>query len=116
VKDLIIYDNMVTAIEKCHRTDEVKNIRDKALALEHYSRQAMNVLAERKAINVRVRAERRAGQLLAGLQKSKGGGRRSKSHSNRGNLSDFAEAKQGANITDTQAIHWQRLAAIPQGF
>jgi len=32
--------------------------------LGHYARQAQNIDAERKAIEVRVRAERRAGQLL----------------------------------------------------
>ena len=33
-RKLIIYDQMVTAIDRCHRTDEVKQIRDKALALD----------------------------------------------------------------------------------
>ena len=73
MKNLILYDRMITAISLCQKTDQVKEIRDKALALEHYARQAQNVLAERQAINVRVRAERRAGQILKGLQKSKGG-------------------------------------------
>jgi len=64
MKDLILYDRMITSIALCQKTDQVKNIRDKALALEHYARQATNVDAERQAINVRVRAERRAGELL----------------------------------------------------
>lgn len=32
--DLVRYDAMVFAITECHRVDEVKDIRDKALALE----------------------------------------------------------------------------------
>ena len=45
-------------------------IRDKALALEAYARQALNRDAERKAIEIRIRAERRAGQLLKELKAS----------------------------------------------
>lgn len=114
MKNLILYDRMLVAINQCHKTDQVKDIRDKALALEHYARQGQNVLAERQAINVRVRAERRAGQLLRGLQKSKGGGRKSKSHSVNAKQSDFAEQKQQAGITDGQATHWQQLAEMPE--
>ena len=36
----------------------VKDIRDKALALEEYARQACNIEAERKAADIRIRAER----------------------------------------------------------
>ena len=100
-KDLILYDRMVTAIALCQKTDEVKDIRDKAVALEHYARQACNVDAERAAINVRVRAERRAGELLKDLHKSKGG--QPKKNSVQVRQSTFAEQKQQAGITDGQA-------------
>ena len=112
MKNVILYDRMIVAIVLCHKTDEVKTMRDKALALEHYARQAQNVTAERKAINVRVRAERRAGQLLRGLQKSDGG--RPKKNSVKAKHSSFAEAKQEAGITDGQATHWQQMAEMPE--
>ena len=112
MKDLILYDRMVTAIALCQKTDEVKDIRDKAVALEHYARQACNVDAERAAINVRVRAERRAGELLKGLQKSKGG--QPKKNSVRGKHSSFVQAKQASSISDSQATHWQILASMPE--
>ena len=112
MKDLILYDRMVTAIALCQKTDEVKDIRDKAVALEHYARQACNVDAERAAINVRVRAERRAGELLKGLQKSKGG--QPKKNSVRGKHSSFVQAKQASNISDSQATHWQQMAGMPE--
>ena len=114
MKDLILYDRMVTAIALCQKTDEVKDIRDKAVALEHYARQACNVDAERAAINVRVRAERRAGEILKGLQKSPGGTPTKKSYSNRVKQSRFSEAKEEAGITDGQATHWQQLANMPE--
>ena len=115
MRDLIIYRDMVTAIEKCHRTDEVKDIRDKALALEHYARQAQNIEAEKRAIEVRVRAERRAGQLLMQLRRAAGPGRGKKIIQGEESFSEYTGTKRGAKISDTQALRWQRLAAIPQG-
>src|SRR5712692_4367740 len=71
------YDAMCTAIAACHRVDEAKEIRDQAKALEVYAHEALNTEAERKAIEIRIRAERRAGKLLkaakeAGPRKNKG--------------------------------------------
>lgn len=64
------YDAMCTAIAECVRVDEAKDIRDKALALEAYYRQARNLDAEREACNVRLRAERRVGELLKELARA----------------------------------------------
>jgi len=115
MKNLVIYSRMILAISHCSKVDEVKDIRDKAVALEHYARQATNVDAERQAINVRVRAERRAGEILKGLQKSKGGGdQKSRNHSVKTKQSDFAEQKQDVGITDGQATHWQQMADMPE--
>ena len=62
--DLALYDRMCTAIAECHRVDEVKDLRDKAMALEIYAKQAKNTDAERRACEIRLRAERRTGELL----------------------------------------------------
>jgi hypothetical protein len=43
------------------------------MALESYAKIAMNTEAERKAPDVRLRAERRCGELLKELARSKGG-------------------------------------------
>jgi hypothetical protein len=66
-------------------TDEAKEIRDKARALEVYAKQAQNREAERKAAEIRIRAERRAGQLLKEMkdngqrEDNRGGDRKSRS-------------------------------------
>jgi hypothetical protein len=44
--------------------DGAKEIRDRARAVEVYAKQAQNREAERKAAEIRIRTERRAGQLL----------------------------------------------------
>jgi hypothetical protein len=61
---LTLYDAMCSAIDAAYKVDEVKEIRDQAVALEHYARQAKNTEAERRACEIRLRAERKAGQLL----------------------------------------------------
>ena len=58
------YEAMCRAISECHKIDEAKDIRDKAVALEHYYKVARNTEAEWKVAEIRVRAERRIGQFL----------------------------------------------------
>jgi hypothetical protein len=69
--ELVHYDAMCTAIAEAHAIDEVKDIRDKALALAAYARQAKNLEMEIKLCEIRLRAERRAGQLLAETERAK---------------------------------------------
>ena len=100
---LVRYDAMCSAIEAAHEVDEVKDIRDKAVALEHYARQAQNTSAERQACEIRLRAERKAGQLLAANLKN---GRPAKV-STETTLSDLG-------ITRDQSSQWQKLGAMAQ--
>lgn len=110
---LVRYDAMVTAIAECHRVDEVKDLRDKARALEVYAKQARNLEAETRAAEVRIRAERRAGELLRVMARQgerdpgKGGDRKSRSQRETVKLSDLS-------ITKTQSSRWQALAAVPE--
>jgi hypothetical protein len=76
-----------------------------------YARQAQNTEAERKAGEIRLRAERKCGELLAeqaasGERQTPGGDRRSSSDDTRMKLRD-------ANISYDRSSDWQRLAAIP---
>lgn len=112
-QSLAIYDSMVLAIDRCYRVDEVKDLRDKAMAFEHYARQAQNVEAERKAIEVRIRAERRAGELLKEMERGKPPGKPLPIHAER-ELSPYQTAKREANISTTQAQRWQKLAEMPR--
>jgi hypothetical protein len=63
---------MCRAISEAHTVDEVKDIRDKARAIEMYARQAQNTEAERKACEIRLRAERKCGQLTEDMATAPG--------------------------------------------
>jgi len=71
MSELIRYDAMCRAIADAYEFDDVKDLRDKALAIEIYSRQAKNTEAERQACEIRIRAERRAGSLLSEMEMAK---------------------------------------------
>jgi hypothetical protein len=110
---LVRYDAMCQAIAAAYQVDEVKTIRDRAVALEHYSRLANNVEAERQCCEIRLRAERRAGQLLKQLDKGKGRLKRGR------NFPTSPEAISGKPIADlgityNQSSQWQRLADVPE--
>jgi hypothetical protein len=89
----------------------VKDIRDKALAFEAYAKQAKNTEAERRACEIRLRAERRAGQLLSGMDRA-GRGRPEK-------MSDDTTLSPTPTLSDLgvsrdQSSKWQQLAAVPE--
>jgi hypothetical protein len=109
---LVRYDAMCRAIAEAHAVDEVKDIRDKARAIEMYARQAHNTVAEERAREIRIRAERRCGEMLGEeMEKAKSPGwnqhkGRSDDTTDHKTLSDLGISKQ-------QSSDWQRLAAIP---
>ena len=114
--ELVKYDAMVTAIQICEKVDEVKDIRDKAVALEAYAKQANNMEAERQCALIRVRAERKCGQMLRDTEKAKGSdvagrpdldGRRELPANPPKTLSDMG-------ITKDQSSTWQKLANVPE--
>ena len=61
---LLKYDAACRALAEAHRIDEVKDILDKAEALRIYARQAKNLENEIICADIRLRAERRLGELL----------------------------------------------------
>lgn len=112
---LVRYDAMCQAIAEAHRVDEVKDLRDKAMALEAYARQAKNLDAERKACEIRLRAERRAGELLRDMAET---GQRASRQENPGSISPDVicpPTLSDLGISLNQSSKWQKLASVPRG-
>lgn len=116
-QQLVRYDEMCRAIAECYSIDEVKDLHDKALALELYAKQAMNIEAERQACEVRLRAERRAGELLAVTDRGDAGrpafipGEKAATVAA---ISKYREAIDRAGINERTARRWQQLADVPE--
>jgi ParB family chromosome partitioning protein len=61
---LVRYDEACRAIAQARATDEVLKIRDQGAMLRAYARQAKNRELELTAVEIRMRAERRIGELM----------------------------------------------------
>lgn len=110
---LVLYDAMCTAIAKAYEVDEVKNIRDKARAFEVYARMAQNVEAECRASEIRLRSERKAGELLKAMVKAKGAAQPGIGRAG-GTRSDGPTALRELGISKQQSSDWQKLAEVPE--
>ena len=66
------YEIARQSLAEARRVDEVQDIRNQALAFELYAKQAKDTELLKFAIDIRFRAERRAGEILATLPKAKG--------------------------------------------
>lgn len=124
---LILLDEARTRLAKVASAKEAKTIRDQAAAMEHWSRQQKGALESANyASEIKVRAERRIGELLAAVPRPKpakrGQGRPPKSTPNVGSDSAqvvkrqtaLREAIEEAEITPRMAEDCQKLAAIPE--
>lgn len=111
---LVRYDAACKALAEAKAVDEVKKIRDVAEAMRAYARQAKNKQLEIDAAEIRIRAERRVGELIAAQKESgdlrHGGDRKSKDAT--GPLKPITLDEAG--IDKHLADRARKLAAVPE--
>jgi hypothetical protein len=113
---LVKYEAARSALQACHDVDEVKDIRDKAQAMAAYAKQANDTQLVEWATEIKVRAERRAGEMLSTMKMN---GARHDAANNLKTGPKSHDTTSGATlesigISKTQSSRWQKLAAIPE--
>lgn len=101
------------ALARAHRIDEVKGVRDQALAMRYYAIIAKDTDLSRYATEYRLRAERQLGELIAEQPKAKGAREPDTNRGRRGLRSKPASlAEQG--IDKNLAHRSRKAAAMPE--
>ena len=115
---LVRYDAKCHAITGCIRIDEVKDIRDKAQAMASYARQAEDTAMVEWATEIKVCAERRAGEMMTAMKRASpqtanvNGKAKTPAASVAGG-SSYRESLESAGVNERTARRWQQLADIP---
>lgn len=107
---LVQFSKLRSELAKVTEIDEVKAIRDKAEALRAYCRQAKDGLPmQNQFAEIVLRAERRAGEMLAASEKAKGGRPGNLSH----DVTGFPPTLPQLGIERMQSSRWQKIAGLP---
>ena len=121
MSNLVKYDAACRALAAAKSVDEVKDIRDKAEAMRAYAKQAKNKALEVDAAEIRMRAERRLGELIQAQKETVGlqaGARGRKGGGTRGSRKEPQVKQQPtlkeAGIDKKLSSRAQRLAAVPE--
>lgn len=96
-------------LAECTSVQEAKHFHDVAEAARQYARMnGLGLETQNLATEIKIRAGRRAGELLEKSERKRRGGRQSSEHSTLPHLADFGFDK-------FQSHRFQRLAAVPEG-
>lgn len=111
-KVLVFFNEARNAVASITSIQEVKEIRDKAEALRLYSKQVgESLVIQNQVAEVKIRAERRAGELLRDMEKHPAGrASQNPSHAER----DFPPRLEDLGISYSQSSRWQTIASIPE--
>src|SRR3990167_582870 len=106
---LVRYDAARRALAEAHSIDEVKAIRDKAEAMRAYARQAGDTEMQVWVAEIKLRAERRAGEMLKEMTAT----------GERASRGKPSEMSPDVTLTDLgidrkEASRWQQEAELPE--
>lgn len=109
---LVLTNRARQALAEARRVDEVKDIRDQAEAVRAYAKQAgLGLEMINDAAEIKLRAERRAGEILADMEKQQG------ARDGKTGLHDVTPLPprlSSLGIAKHESARWQHMAAIPE--
>ncbi|KKN77908.1 hypothetical protein LCGC14_0354730 [marine sediment metagenome] len=108
---LVRYEAARQALQAARDVDEVKDIRDKAVAMQSYAKQAKDPKMEMWAAEIRLRAEVRAGAMLAEMDKAPG--KRTDLVPKKDQVDDRPTLAD-IGISKKESSQWQRAASVPE--
>jgi hypothetical protein len=112
---LVRYEQARTALAAVHSYDEVKDIMDQAERAAVYARQANDSDLIKYATEIRVRAQRRAGEMLAQTEKATGAKGIGPIAVTEGNRNQPVPATlEEIGVTKKQSSNWQALASMTE--
>jgi hypothetical protein len=117
--NLVHYEAARAALSEAKRVDEVRDIHDKAIAMQVYAKQAKDRDLIDCATDIRLRAERRAGELLAEVEKNKGVRSQLQGRDVSGGSivrppEDWVPTLSELGVSKTQSSRWQKLAKLDE--
>lgn len=108
-------DRATAMLAEAKTLDEVKSIMDVAEAARTYARAAkLGLEAYNHAAEVKVRAERKAGEFLRQLERGNGNQYTVQHSSVESSTSEYREVLDDNEIPNTTAHRWQQLADMPE--
>jgi hypothetical protein len=111
---IILLDEARARLAKVASVDEAKKIRDTAEALRHYAKQqGIGLEAQNKAAEIKIRAERRAGELLAAVERKDHKPRKTTRRPD-GSITTYTDTIKSAGISEPSARRWQSISKIPE--
>lgn len=117
MSELVKYEAACRAVADAASIDEAKDFRDKSEAMRAYAKQAKNKQLEVQAAEIRIRAERRIGELM-NAQRDAGalseGGRPSEKTGSKTNPVSAAPTLAEVGIDKKLADRARKYAAIPE--
>ena len=111
--DLTQIDGLCREIDAARDVHTAKTIRDKAIALVRFFKQQMDEEAKERMEVVRLRAERRIGELTGKMEKAPADHKSQKIKSARGGFDPKKKALAEAGISSQEASEYERLAKVP---
>ena len=102
------------ALAEAKTLDDVKQIMDIAEAARTYARAAkLGLEAANHAAEVKLRAERKAGELLGQLKRAPAGRPAENTRQPVGNFSEYRQTLEETSVEERTAQRWQTVATVP---